>query len=38
MPKSPEILTVPPGAEINCGLNEDSDSVIAHTPTQLLVI
>ena len=38
MTKTPEIITVPPGTEINCGLSEDSDSVVANAPTQLLVV
>lgn len=38
MSRNPEILTVPAGAEINCGLSEDSDSVITTAPTQLLVL
>ena len=33
-----EIITVGVGVEINCGLNEDSDSVIANKPTKLLVV
>ncbi len=35
MIKTPEIITVPLGAEINCGLSEDSDSVVVNIPTQL---
>ena len=38
MEKSPEIITVPPGAEINCGVHEDSDSVIAEIPKQLFIV
>ena len=38
MVKSPEILTLPPGAEINCGFSEDSDSFVLTGFTQVQVV
>lgn len=38
MTKSLEILTLPPGTEINMGLTEDSDSVVVHVATDVMVV